>query len=258
MKTINRLSGMFFILSLLFLNSCASLPVRYLEKKVSRIAVLPTKNETADLRAPGIVRVYIGKELSSKGYRTIDPVRIDAILAENGILDAGELGMASPQEIGRWSGADLLLYSTANEWNHTFLGAMERFTAEVSFQLVDAQTGETLWRQDGIRSSRTRQYAGGAAAAALGSPDLLQRDISTMTKAPEDVVSKICEKALRTAPFPATEEGKAMAAAQSRKEKRVAPKVEKGLKATAEGLLQVSSILVVVAVVMIIGALSAL
>ena len=108
----------------------------------TRIAVLPPKNETADLDGPTVFRLLAGAELADKGYALIDFARIDEALREKGIEEAGQIESLTPQEIGEAVGADGLLYSTVLTYGRQ-VGV--HLKMEGSFILVDAKTNQKIW-----------------------------------------------------------------------------------------------------------------
>jgi len=108
----------------------------------TRIAVLPPKNETADLDGPSVFRLLAGAELADKGYALVDFARIDEALREKGIEEAGQIESLTPQEIGEAVGADGLLYSTVLTYGRQ-VGV--HLKMEGSFILVDAKTNQKIW-----------------------------------------------------------------------------------------------------------------
>ena len=108
----------------------------------TRIAVLPAKNETADMDGPIVFRILAGAELADKGYALVDFARIDDALREKGIEEAGQIESLTSQEIGETVGADGLLYITVLTYGRQ-VGV--HLKMEGSFTLVDAKTGQKLW-----------------------------------------------------------------------------------------------------------------
>ena len=108
----------------------------------TRIAVLPAKNETADMDGPIVFRILAGAELADKGYALVDFARINEALREKGIEEAGQIESLTHQEIGEIVGADGLLYTTVLTYGRQ-VGV--HLKMEGSFILVDAKTGQKLW-----------------------------------------------------------------------------------------------------------------
>lgn len=107
-----------------------------------RIAVLPAKNETADMDGPTVFRILAGAELADKGYALVDFARIDEALREKGIEEAGQIESLTSQEIGETVGADGLLYISVLTYGRQ-VGV--HLKMEGSFTLVDAKTNQKLW-----------------------------------------------------------------------------------------------------------------
>jgi hypothetical protein len=108
----------------------------------TRIAVLPAKNETADMDGPIVFRLLAGAELADKGYALVDFARIDESLREKGVEEAGQIESLTSQEIGETVGADGLLYVTVLTYGRQ-VGV--HLKMEGSFTLVEAKTGQKLW-----------------------------------------------------------------------------------------------------------------
>jgi hypothetical protein len=108
----------------------------------TRIAVLPVKNETADMDAPIVFRILAQAELADKGYALVDFSQIDQALREKGIEEAGQIEALTPQEIGELVGADGLLYTTISSYGRQ---AAVHLKLDGNFTLVDSKTGQKLW-----------------------------------------------------------------------------------------------------------------
>jgi hypothetical protein len=114
----------------------------YKALKPTRIAILPVKNETADMDAPLVFRILARAELADRGYALTDFAQIDEALKEKGIEEAGQIEALTPQEIGESLGADGLLYITVLGYGRQ-VGV--HLKVEGNFTLVDAKTGQKLW-----------------------------------------------------------------------------------------------------------------
>ncbi|MCX5915604.1 MAG: DUF799 family lipoprotein [Deltaproteobacteria bacterium] len=108
----------------------------------TRIAVLPVKNETADMDAPIVFRILAQAELADKGYALVDFSQIDQALREKGIEEAGQIDSLTPQEIGELVGADGLLYTTISSYGRQ---AAVHLKLDGNFTLIDSKTGQKLW-----------------------------------------------------------------------------------------------------------------
>jgi len=108
----------------------------------TRIAVLPVRNETADMDAPIVFRILAQAELADKGYALVDFSQIDGALREKGIEEAGMIEALTPQEVGEAVGADGLLYITVSGYGRQ---AAVHLKLDGNFTLVDSKTGQKLW-----------------------------------------------------------------------------------------------------------------
>ena len=131
---------------LLLLTGCATplsdVSQDFKSLRPTRIAVLPPKNETADMDGPIVFRLLAQAALADKGYALVDFARVDEALREKGIEEAGQIESLTSQEIGESVGADGLLYTTVLTYGRQ-VGV--HLKMEGSFALVDAKTGQKLW-----------------------------------------------------------------------------------------------------------------
>ncbi len=112
------------------------------------IAILPVLNETVSLKAPEMFRPILLNKLSQKGYEISSISFIDEKLLEREIREAGQIHSLTPQELGKLLGVDALLYSTATEFNTTYLLTYASMTVGGRFELKDAKTGSLLWESE--------------------------------------------------------------------------------------------------------------
>ncbi len=134
------------VLLFLLLAGCAT-PLNEIARdfrdvKPTRIAVLPVKNETADMDAPLVFRILARAELADKGYALVEPDQIDEVLRQKGIEEAGQIDALTPQEIGECLEADTLLYINVSSYGRQ---AGVHLKMEGSFTLVESKTGRKLW-----------------------------------------------------------------------------------------------------------------
>ena len=130
----------------LFLAACATplteVAQDFKSLRPTRIAVLPVKNETADMDAPIVFRILAQAELADKGYALVDFSQIDEALRGKGIEEAGQIEALTPQEIGETVGADGLLYTTVSSYGRQVAVHLK---LDGNFTLVDSKTGQKLW-----------------------------------------------------------------------------------------------------------------
>ncbi len=140
-------SKLLFLGPLFFLLAACATPLTdvvqdFHSLKPTRIAILPVKNETADMDGPIVFRILAQAELADKGYGLVDFAQIDGALREKGIEEAGQIDALTPQEIGECVGADGLLYIDVLSYGRQ---AGVHLKMEGSFTLVDAKSGQKLW-----------------------------------------------------------------------------------------------------------------
>ncbi len=110
-----------------------------------KIAVLPFANQTVDFDASPVFRYAVRNFLAHKGYQVLSNAQIDALLQEQGISEGGQLAAFTPQELGKFLGADLLLYGTITEFNTKYALVYSSIEVEGDFRLVETSGGQKVW-----------------------------------------------------------------------------------------------------------------
>ena len=131
-----------------FLAGCASkiphLIVSDYDKRGTRlIAVMPVGSGPPDQKSAEMLRTKLVEELYFKGYPKIPLKAIDEKLA---IMSPGGGEKPDPKAVGELLKVDALLYPTLKE-SRMGSGIIYATTAvEAEFELLNAKTGERLWR----------------------------------------------------------------------------------------------------------------
>jgi hypothetical protein len=138
------------LLGCLLLVGCAGSKAYYSKNFVTlqRIAVLPMANETTDLDGPPFVRQLIFKTLAARGYSLVPLKEIDDKLLAQGFTDGGQLGAATPQQLGQWIGADAVFYSTLEYFDYISVGFYSQRRVKLKGKIADTKTGERLWEAE--------------------------------------------------------------------------------------------------------------
>ena len=109
------------------------------------IAVLPPLNETVDMDAPVAFRPHISREVMGRGYTSPPAPFIDEKLAEKDILEAGQVFILTPQEMGALLGTDAVLYTTVIDWKKTYVAVYQNQVVAARFELFETATGDKMW-----------------------------------------------------------------------------------------------------------------
>ncbi|MFA5072753.1 MAG: GNA1162 family protein [Nitrospirota bacterium] len=134
---------------------------------LKRVAVLPMRNDTADVEGPDVVRKKMVKALERRSYVVMDIKATDQILRDQmGITLGGQLDMTTPQELGKTLDVEGILYGTLMDFDEVTTGAYNVRKVRAKFKLVNTQTGVTLFQQGlGVKSEvYMKGKAGGATA----------------------------------------------------------------------------------------------
>jgi hypothetical protein len=132
-----------------FIFSCGpshySIAFKKVDLQEKTLAVLPFDNESVDFDATPIFRHAIYNYLGSRGFKRISLKRVDEILAEQGILEGGEVHLFTPEELGELLGVDYLLYGTVTDFNTKYMVVYSSINVEGRFELYDTVNGEKVW-----------------------------------------------------------------------------------------------------------------
>jgi hypothetical protein len=151
---------------------------------LKRVAVLPLKNDTADVDGPALVRKKMVQALENHSYVVKDVKETDQILRDQmGINLGGQLELTTPQMIGETLGVEGVLYGTLMDFDETTTGIINVRKVRAKFQLVNTSTGQTMWERGlGVRSEMMMQgHAGLAGAVVSRSSDARDKEVPWVT-----------------------------------------------------------------------------
>ena len=114
-----------------------------------RIVMLPFENLSNDVSAPVLMREEAAKRFSARGYAPFALGETDERLRAIGITDGGQLASVKPADIAAPFGADLLCYTTLEDFTFQNLGFIVRKNVKLRLKIVSASTGETLFDAEG-------------------------------------------------------------------------------------------------------------
>lgn len=134
---------------------------------LKRVAVLPLKNDTADVDGPALMRKKMVQALERHSYVVKDIKETDQLLRDQmGITLGGQLDMTTSQKLGETLGVEGVLYGTLMDFDESTTGIINVRKVRGKFKLVNALTGQVMWdRGLGVRSEMMMQGRGGAAGA---------------------------------------------------------------------------------------------
>lgn len=156
----------------LFLSGCAG--VKQAEKQTDTrtisgnyprvVAVVPFGNETDELGISGLIRRSFYNHFSSKPFQDIELSVTDAKVAAAEKTSGKTVFEMPPKEIADSIGAEGVIYGKVTDFQKVFAVAYSQIGAEAEVWMVDARTGQELWR---IRES-VRYHEGGIPLTPLG------------------------------------------------------------------------------------------
>ncbi len=144
----------------------------YLVRPPRRIAVLPftdtgsgnyvldgapvtvrKSNELADWRwtDSNRLRKIVEGYLAEREFETVNLVLIDAVLAAHGIDNDAKLSRLSPQELGRWLGADAVVYGEVTHYEVYYFYLVAGWRVKLKLKIVSTETGCPVVTASGTR-----------------------------------------------------------------------------------------------------------
>jgi hypothetical protein len=112
-----------------------------------------TRKDLADWRwtdSNRLRKVFDGY-LAEREFTTINPYEIDAILAAHGIDDDVKLSRVTPQELGRWLGADAVVYGEVKHYEVYYAFLIAGWRVRLQVRMVSTKTGCPLLEAAGTR-----------------------------------------------------------------------------------------------------------
>jgi len=95
-------------------------------------------------------RLMIGY-LSTREFYVLNSIGIDAVLHQHGITDEKDLEKVPPGTLGRWLGADAVVYGEVLHYEAYYLGLISAWQVSVAGRFVSTRNGEQLVRYFGNR-----------------------------------------------------------------------------------------------------------
>lgn len=128
------------------------------------VAVLPFGNETDEIGISGQIRKSFYNHFSSKPFRDIELSAIDEKVALKEKASGKTVFDISQRELAESVGAEAVIYGKVTDFKKVFALAYSQLGAEAEVWMVDARTGEELWR---FRES-VRYHEGGVPLSPMG------------------------------------------------------------------------------------------
>ncbi len=137
---------------------------------LKRVAVLPMKNDTADVDGPKLVREKMTQALTRRSYMVKDMKEVDQVLRDQlGINLGGQLDLTTPQKLGEALGVEGVLYGTLMDFDETTTGVYNVRKVRARFRLVNTLTGQIEWERGlGVRSEMRMEGQKGNVATVIG------------------------------------------------------------------------------------------
>jgi hypothetical protein len=139
------------------------------------ILVVPAVNRSTAADAPDLYSTTIAQPLAEAGYYVMPIPLTNLLLQQEGITDGAQLREVNPAKFRQLMGADTVLFVTINQWDTNYFVTGGNVTVGAEFDLVDTNSGETLWNYHNIVVHNTSGNSGNLLA------DIIATAITTAT-----------------------------------------------------------------------------
>jgi hypothetical protein len=129
----------------------------YPKVKPKVIAVLPMDNFSLEPLVEKAMEKAVYERLIAKGYLRTNPDTVRTAMKEFGIQTPGQLAGISPAKLKEKLKCDALLMGQIEQSGTIHAGVYDAVVASCSLRLVDAASGDVLWRTEQWRSAH-RQW----------------------------------------------------------------------------------------------------
>jgi hypothetical protein len=141
------------------------------------ILIVPAVNQSVYVNAPDYYLSTITRPLADRGYYVFPVHTVKRVMEEDGLSDADLVQQNDPKRLGQLFGADAILYVKIERWDSQYLVISTTTTVKLDYRLVDARTGQELWKHN-LRMEYTPQSASGGIAGLVA-----QAIVSALEKA---------------------------------------------------------------------------
>lgn len=168
----------------------------FLRHSPSSILVLPPVDATLELDGSSMVLASITQPLAEQGYYVFPVALVQSMLLENGLPTPDDMHSVSLENLQEVFDPDAVLYLTIEEWGTDYHAITSRTQVAVSGRLLDAGTGEVLWKGRAQRS----QSSGGAGGGWFGAlaVALATQVLSTKGEASRELAAGVCHDLIRS------------------------------------------------------------
>jgi hypothetical protein len=155
MLKINRISGLFLLITLLACAGCADnsyvalkkadvFPKMYRQKPLT-VLVLPVQNQSNNALASEYVSSTLVGAIVDNGYYLIPMEVSNELLNAENMLDNQQMNQVDYPRLKELLDADAVLITKITDWGSTFYVVGSYSTLGVSYNLISTITGDTLW-----------------------------------------------------------------------------------------------------------------
>ena len=99
------------------------------------------------------MRRTVNGEIGEREFEMVPSVAVDAVLADRGINDWNKLMSMPPQKLGRWLGADAVLYGEILDYEAYWAGLVSAWRVSARIRMVSTADGHEIFTAESHRYS---------------------------------------------------------------------------------------------------------
>ena len=151
---------------------------------ISRVAIFPFQNLSADHKAPArVASIFLSEILEYEGLIILAPGETLSVLQEMKLGIAEVLSAAQIVELGRRLDIDAIFFGTVEEYGLQQMGRDRSFALTVSFSMAETSTGSLIWNSQVHRGGISiwrKLFGGGAPEPYSVSRDAVRQALETL------------------------------------------------------------------------------
>lgn len=183
---------------LLATSACQSTPYDYsalIESNPKSILVLPPLDETLEVDASYGALSTLTRPLAEQGYYVFPVAMVDQVMRSNGLPMPAEMHQVPLAKLKEIFEPDAVLYVTVSNWGTSYQVLNSQTAVTLHAQLVDANTGATLWQ--GAATVAQNSGDGGGGLAGMLASALVSQIVSSAVDQSRDLSMQASNMLLR-------------------------------------------------------------
>ena len=149
-RALDLASASVSLMLLAALSACATGPApksyaTFRSESPRSILVVPTLNNTVNVRAPEFFLSTISRPFAERGYYVFPAHMVQRLLEDDGLSDPGLVHNVDARRLEKLFGCDSVLFVTIQQWDSKYVVFKTETTVKFDYSLKSCKTGAELW-----------------------------------------------------------------------------------------------------------------